>query len=259
MKRAFSILAAVLLVAVVSCKKDNGVNGKTPKPKAVDIGLVVDGKPVLLASCNLGASKEYEYGDYFAWGEINPKSEYTWETYLYANGESNKLTKYCQKAKQDSYWDISEKPNGADDLTALLPEDDAAHKRLGGKWRMPTESDFYALNALIKDASKYKVEDWVAAVDENGDAIKDQFNHPIYGLRITQIETGNSVFFPAAGYCEETTISYVGSYGRYWSTRLSAYYPNFAMDWMFSSDGIGFGGTGLGRSKGFSIRPVMDK
>jgi hypothetical protein len=38
----------------------------------VDLGL-----SVLWATCNVGAEKPEEYGDYFAWGEVVPKEEYT--------------------------------------------------------------------------------------------------------------------------------------------------------------------------------------
>lgn len=32
---------------------------------------------------NLGACESYEPGDYYAWGESEPKTEFGWETYLY--------------------------------------------------------------------------------------------------------------------------------------------------------------------------------
>ena len=42
----------------------------------VDLGLSVK-----WAKCNLGASKPSDYGSYYAWGETEPKAEYTWATY----------------------------------------------------------------------------------------------------------------------------------------------------------------------------------
>ena len=41
----------------------------------VDLGLSVK-----WATCNVGATKPEEYGDYFAWGETQPKSNYDWST-----------------------------------------------------------------------------------------------------------------------------------------------------------------------------------
>ena len=34
----------------------------------------------------MGASSEEQVGNYYAWGEVAPKSNYTWKNYLYANG-----------------------------------------------------------------------------------------------------------------------------------------------------------------------------
>ena len=80
---------AALMVLAVSCKKDDkpgkgadsgkyGIDGVTPMPEAVDLGLSVK-----WASFNLGASKPEEYGDYYAWGETEVKDEYTVENYSY--------------------------------------------------------------------------------------------------------------------------------------------------------------------------------
>lgn len=55
----------------------------------VDLGFSVK-----WATCNVGATKPEEYGDYFAWGETTPKSTYDWETYKYCNGSFDSLTKY---------------------------------------------------------------------------------------------------------------------------------------------------------------------
>ena len=55
----------------------------------VDLGLSVK-----WATCNVGASKPEEYGDYFAWGETQPKSTYDWSTYKWYNDSSSTLTKY---------------------------------------------------------------------------------------------------------------------------------------------------------------------
>ena len=47
----------------------------------VDLGLSVN-----WATCNLGATTPYEFGTYYAWGEITPKLEYTKENYKYYEG-----------------------------------------------------------------------------------------------------------------------------------------------------------------------------
>lgn len=73
----------------------------------VDLGLSVK-----WAYCNIGASDAEDYGDYFSWGEINSKNDYSKESYLYQGvniGNNISSTQY-----------------------------DAAHTKWGGSWRMPT-------------------------------------------------------------------------------------------------------------------------
>lgn len=53
----------------------------TFQPEAVDLGLSVK-----WASFNLGASEPEDFGDYFAWGETEPKSEFFWDPYKWCNG-----------------------------------------------------------------------------------------------------------------------------------------------------------------------------
>ena len=107
----------------------------------VDLGLP---SGTLWATYNVGANSPEEYGDYFAWGETQPKDTYTWSTYQYANGGSPwgnpNLTKYCANS-QYGY-------NGyVDDLTILLPEDDAATANWGSNWRMPTQEEWWELGS----------------------------------------------------------------------------------------------------------------
>ena len=58
----------------------------------VDLGL---SSGMLWATCNVGANAPEDYGNYFAWGETEPKEDYTWETYKWCNGTYNTQTKYC--------------------------------------------------------------------------------------------------------------------------------------------------------------------
>lgn len=99
----------------------------TPVPEAIDLGLSVK-----WASCNLGASSPEEYGNYYKWGETLPTDDNGWDTYKYAKGTNNKLTKYCS--------DKSYGNNGfTDGRTRLTYKDDAAAVNLGNRWRMPTK------------------------------------------------------------------------------------------------------------------------
>ena len=50
----------------------------------VDLGLSVK-----WAACNVGATTPETYGDYFAWGETEPKTTYDWITYKWCNDSEN--------------------------------------------------------------------------------------------------------------------------------------------------------------------------
>ena len=78
----------------------------------VDLGLPSGLK---WATCNVGAEKPEDYGDYFAWGEIEPKGEYT---------DDNSVTDGVEME------DISGNP-----------QYDAATANWGSTWRMPTEEE----------------------------------------------------------------------------------------------------------------------
>lgn len=86
----------------------------------VDLGLP---SGTLWATCNVGASNPYARGNLYAWGETEPKSEYTWANYKFnPSGDGQTFTKY----------------NSTDGLIILELEDDAARVNWGGDWRTPT-------------------------------------------------------------------------------------------------------------------------
>lgn len=184
----------------------------------------------LWATCNLGANSPEEYGDYYAWGETEPKTTFTVGTYKYCNGDFYSLTKYCN--------DPSYGYNGfTDNLAVLLAEDDAATLNLGDNWCMPTK------------------EQWLELF-ENTDTTWTTQNG-VFGLLLTS--SCNSLFLPAAGHYNGNTgvahdIEGVGSEGLYWSSVLDTNYPITSWMFSFTSDGGGIG-TSF-RYSGQSIRPV---
>ena len=94
-KLFFLLLSFVAgLASLSSCKDDEPENPDTHE--WVDLGLP---SGTLWATCNVGADSPEEYGDYFAWGETVPKSNYNLETYKWYNSASDKLTKYCTDDK----------------------------------------------------------------------------------------------------------------------------------------------------------------
>lgn len=88
--------------------------GKINGHEWVDLGLSVK-----WATCNVGASSPSEYGNYYAWGETRPKSEYTEDNcFMYGvnMGDISGDVRY-----------------------------DAARANWGGSWRLPTKAEMEEL------------------------------------------------------------------------------------------------------------------
>ena len=170
----------------------------------VDLGLP---SGTLWATCNVGANTPEGYGDYFAWGEIEPKTTYNWSTYKYANGDIDQLTKYCSNSNFGY--------NGfTDSLTALQPSDDAATANWGSGWCMPTADQWRELRDNTITA-------WT---NQNG----------VYGRLFTALN-GQSLFLPAAGGRWDDELYLGGDYGLYWSSLLDTDYPDDAWYFYFYS------------------------
>ena len=184
----------------------------------VDLGLSVK-----WATCNVGASSPEEYGDYFAWGEVEPKEVYDWNTYKWCNGSEYSLTKYCTNS---SYGTV-------DNKTTLELSDDAARANWGGSWRMPTREEQDELRQQC-------IWTWTT---QNG----------VNGYKVTGTN-GNSIFLPAAGYRDDSLFDYAGSLGYYWSSSLNTGNPGGAWYVYFVSDSVHRYSNE--RYCGFSVRPV---
>ena len=189
----------------------------------VDLGLPSGLK---WATCNVGASTPEEYGDNFAWGEVEPKEYYDCSTYKYCVDNYHNLTKYCDNS---SYG----KDGFTDNKTVLDPEDDAATANWGGAWRMPTEVEMTELRTECS---------WVWKKQNS-----------VWGYKVTG-PNGNSIFLPAAGYMHAGALYYAGSLGHYWSSSLYTVSPDFAFFVDFDSDLVVR--TSINRDIGLSVRPV---
>ena len=198
-----------------------------PTPKAVDLGLP---SGTMWATFNVGASKPEEYGDYFAWGETEAKSEYSFSTYKHCNGSYNTLTKYNGNSDYGS----------VDNKSLLDAEDDAACANWGGNWRMPTETEW-------EELMDYCTWDWI-----------DNYNNTGIAGRLVTGSNGNSIFLPAAGSKRNTSSAYVGSYCNHLSSSLSkdAVPLNAYIGQSFSG---GIYVANAGRDFGYPVRPVYGK
>ena len=79
----------------------------------------------------------------------------------------------------------------------------------------------------------------------------------VNGSLLTAIN-GKSIFLPAAGVRDGTSLDRAGSDGIYWSSSLNTRYPNEAYFLCFNSDGVSVGYLigGHNRCCGLTVRPV---
>ena len=188
----------------------------------VDLGLPSGLK---WATCNVGATKPEEYGNYYAWGETTPKSTYG-STYKWCNGSSTTMTKYCTDSDYGT----------VDNKTVLDKEDDAASVNMGGSWRMPTLKE----QKELIDKCTWT---WTTLNGVNGYNVEGP--------------NGNAIFLPAAGYRYSSVLDYAGSGGCYWSSSLDSYDPVGAYDLRFGSDYVHWDSYCL-RYYGLSVRGVCE-
>ena len=188
----------------------------------VDLGLSVK-----WATCNVGANKPEEYGDYFAWGETKPKNIYNWSTYKWCNGSCETLTKYCNEKKYGHKRFV-------DNKTTIDIADDVAHINWGGNWRMPTDDE---LNELRTECT------WVWCIQ-----------NMVQGYKVTSKSNGNSIFLPAADCQVGTSRKGIGNLGYYWSSSLCIDNPYNARYLYFNSSYVIR--NSYNRDSGRSVRPV---
>ena len=186
-------------------------------------------------------SPEDWYGGYYAWGELeanktNKDGEiyFSWNNYKFGNEYYN-LTKYCNNPKYGL--------NGfTDNLTELLPEDDAAYqnkKLYNFKFHIPTKEQ---CEELIDYTKNYWVNNYKGIKRLNG--------------RIFEGRNGNQMFIPAAGYRKGSDINDDWSLCFLWSSDLNLDKPSYAYHLYFNLfDNI------MSNSiycLGFTIRPVIN-
>lgn len=203
----------------------------------VDLGL---NSGLMWATCNVGAAKPTECGEYFAWGDVEPKNEYTdgssrW--FVDSNSSFPKYSKYCK----------------TDSLLTLQAEDDAAAVNWGNGWRMPTHQDQLE---LVNGCT------WKYVTDFNGSGAQ--------GYLGTSKKNGKTIFLPTGGQKSGKSVSYADTYGYYLSSSLVGIDDGFA--WQphclktnnsayQNSTPVNAGQRGqcsTDRSRGCNIRPCIE-
>ncbi len=157
-----------------------------PSDKMVDLGLSVK-----WASYNVGAVNPWEPGNFYAYGEIEPKTEYTLENYqwYYDNdGEEG-------YAQWEEYFRLG--------ATITGTNYDVAHVKWGDQWRIPTQDEW---RELINNCEFT----WTGM-------------QGMTGVLATSMINGNSIFLPAAGNMvdAEHTHDQLGCF--YWTSTETAF------------------------------------
>ena len=213
-------------ISDVTCLIDYLLTGTWPD--ADNYGYVDLGLPsgTLWATCNVGATTPEEFGDYFAWSETVPKDEYTYENYKrwYFDENGNR---YISKYNTNNNF------GPVDNKTELEPEDDAACVYMGTSWRIPSLEQVVELVNVC-------VWQWTQRNGVNG--------HLVTG------PNGNTMFLPAAGALEGSSLEDAGVRGYYWSCALDPDANMFAFMLGVMTEGSGQY-FGL-RDHGYTVRAV---
>ena len=251
------LLGTIAPLTFSSCEKEHpeingGGSGDDPGDEEGTIAgheYMDMGNGLKWATTNVGADKPEEYGDYFAWGEVAAKDNYSWATYAHMkSGQSDwkRINKYTFADGQtngiwydrDGNFIGDNKKSFADDYY----KDDAARKIWGSSWRTPTDADW----TWLRENCTWT---WTDDYDGTGKA----------GMVVTSNVSGfesSSIFLPAAGYRLGTDLSGDGSDGGYWSSSLDEHGSDYAGGVYFYSGG----GSRYyrGRYFGLSVRPVSE-
>ncbi|MBR6686145.1 MAG: hypothetical protein IKL69_01895, partial [Paludibacteraceae bacterium] len=193
----------------------------------IDLGLP---SGLCWAVKNLGADKPEDEGLHFAWGEVEPKEDYSYETYKWANQlKNNEFIKYVT----DDYYGL------IDLRTTLEPNDDAANVALGSKWHIPSKLD---TQELLKECTT-----------EFG------YYYGVKGYFITG-PNGNAIFLPGAVQRKGTNHEERGSGGSYWTSTLKDSNDGRANKLVFNVTYIDSEDSDYApRTDGLVIRPVIHR
>ncbi len=243
MKKLFNILALMGLFAACTPENNHGGTddlGKEDEPVnpnkelqipegAVDLGL-----SVYWAGCNLGANNPEEYGEYYAWGEIEIKDEYQWKNYKWVDGEvyyllGNVIAHFTK-------YNINSGSGTVDNKVILESNDDAAHSKMGKEWRLPTTEEWQEL--VDKCTWSWSIRNGVAG----------------YLITSNAKDNTNSIFIPAAGGKAGTVVEKEKENVVCWSSSL--FLDNPIGGWVIVGSKDGVEQMASVRYIGIPVRPV---
>ena len=229
-----------------------------PAIATVDLGLPSGN---LWATCNVGAVNQWNYGDYYAWGETQTKDNFSWVTYKYCEEkyyeDDDKIDLYLTKYSNDADYGT------VDNKITLESSDDVATAVFGAAYSIPTLADWKELAeecywVWTADYNNHGVRGYIvyrakADADKGAKVYKDDTPSASYS------NSDAHIFLPAAGYRDLASLYNAGSNGNYWSASLytstSTSFPRIARYCGFGSSNVN-PSYDYGRCYGFSVRPV---
>ncbi len=214
MKRTVFFLLSFMICAITASAQNNNA------AEAVDLGLP---SGTLWASCNIGASKPEEFGDYFSWGETEPKASYKLEEYRHFKPGQENVT-----AIRRAFADLGKDIAGT--------QYDVAHVKWGDEWQMPSLGQ-------IQELETNCVWVWTPLND-------------VAGYKVTSKTNGNSIFLPAAGSKASQRTSNIGVYGLYWTSTLAYDGPSGGCN-MLIQQGSDRRRQTSSRALGYTVRAVQ--
>ena len=240
-------------------------------------GLWVDlGLSVKWASINLGATSPEQGGDYFAWGETEPKYQdgYALEnpcthwkpgqTGGYDGGYNNANYKFMQEGQSSWFkitkyttpdyeyngiWYDNDKNFIGDGKTTFADydyEDDPVWMNWGGECRVATIAEWQELLSTSNC-------EWDWREDYNGAGVKGW----IVTSKVAGFE-GASIFLPAGGWRDGSRLQYTEN-GHYWTNSIETYTTKdsrYGQKLLFTSSSHYINSSA--RTNGLLVRPVME-
>lgn len=190
-RKLLSILALTLMTISAWAQAPAGV-------EAVDLNLPSGTK---WANMNIGATSETDYGDYFAWGAVEP----FYNTLSPIAWKSGYTTGYVSESAP--FWNGSAWTKYTTSDSYLEAADDAVVANWGAPWQMPTYEEYVELLTGTDQV-------WVANYNDTG----------VSGMKfINKQDATKFIFLPTGGQIDGTDFANKGEYGYYW---LSSIHPS---------------------------------
>ena len=201
-----------------------------PDPKYVDLGLP---SGTLWADRNMGAAAPEGTGGYFAWGETEEKTTYSWDSYMCT---SSQLCTSSDPLWADGLVHKWYNTSGFYEGNIAGSKYDVAAQKWGEAWAMPTMEQF---SELSSNCTKSTV--------TINDVVCVQYTGP----------NGNSLVIPTIGGYKENISTYSESSLYLWTATQVGSSSKEANNVTFSSYGISVGAVmRSSRNKGLQVRPI---